>query len=154
MKAIACVWNAARHSMGHVTCTSFLGILSLKSTQYNILVFWGCMFTLEIYEGMRWTRYEANIIVDISAIIVQPAVSQRTCQSACVAALDTLASSITTLDFPRYWPFVRGIHRWPVNCNHKGQWRRALIFRFNPRLNKQLKKQPRCWWFEMPSCSL
>ena len=25
--------------------------------------------------------------------------------------------------FPRYWPFVRGIHRSPVNCPHKGQWR-------------------------------
>ena len=30
--------------------------------------------------------------------------------------------------FPRYWPFVRGIHRWPVNSAHKGQWRRALMF--------------------------
>ena len=30
--------------------------------------------------------------------------------------------------FPRYWPFVRGIHRSPVNSPHKGQWRRALIF--------------------------
>ena len=25
--------------------------------------------------------------------------------------------------FPRYWPFVRGIHRSPVNSPHKGQWR-------------------------------
>ena len=30
--------------------------------------------------------------------------------------------------FPRYWPFVREIHRWPVNSPHKGQWRRALMF--------------------------
>ena len=30
--------------------------------------------------------------------------------------------------FPRYWPFVRGIHRSPVNCPHKGQWRGALMF--------------------------
>ena len=30
--------------------------------------------------------------------------------------------------FPRYWPFVRGIHRLPVNSPHKGQWRRALMF--------------------------
>ena len=29
---------------------------------------------------------------------------------------------------PRYWPFVRGIHRSPVNSPHKGQWRRALMF--------------------------
>ena len=30
--------------------------------------------------------------------------------------------------FPRYWPFVRGIHRLPVNSPHKGQWRVALMF--------------------------
>ena len=28
----------------------------------------------------------------------------------------------------RYWPFVRGIHRSPVNSPHKGHWRGALIF--------------------------
>ena len=30
--------------------------------------------------------------------------------------------------FPRYWSFVRGIHRSPVNSSHKGQWRGALMF--------------------------
>ena len=30
--------------------------------------------------------------------------------------------------FPRYWPFVRGIHRSQVNSPHKGQWRGALMF--------------------------
>ena len=30
--------------------------------------------------------------------------------------------------FPRYWPFVRGIHRSPLNSPHKGQWRGALMF--------------------------
>ena len=30
--------------------------------------------------------------------------------------------------FPRYWPFVRGIHRSAVNSLHKGQWRGALMF--------------------------
>ena len=32
--------------------------------------------------------------------------------------------------YPRYWPFVRGIHRSQVNSTHKGQWRRALMFSF------------------------
>ena len=36
--------------------------------------------------------------------------------------------------FPRYWPFVRGIHRSPVNSPHKGQWREWWG-----------------WWFETPS---
>ena len=30
--------------------------------------------------------------------------------------------------FPRYWPFVRGIHRSPVNSPHKGQCRGPLMF--------------------------
>ena len=31
-------------------------------------------------------------------------------------------------NFLRYWPFVRGIHRSPVDSPHKGQWRGALMF--------------------------
>ena len=30
--------------------------------------------------------------------------------------------------FPRYWPFVQGIHRSPLNSPDKGQWRGALMF--------------------------
>ena len=30
--------------------------------------------------------------------------------------------------FPRNWPFVREIHRSPVNFPHKGQWRGALMY--------------------------
>ena len=30
--------------------------------------------------------------------------------------------------FPRYWPFVQGIHWSPVNSPHKDQWRGALMF--------------------------
>ena len=30
--------------------------------------------------------------------------------------------------FPRYWQFVRGIHRSPVNSTHKGKGRGALMF--------------------------
>ena len=30
--------------------------------------------------------------------------------------------------FPRHWPFVRGIHRSPVNSPHKGPWRELWCF--------------------------
>ena len=30
--------------------------------------------------------------------------------------------------FPHYWPFVLGIHRFPVNSPHKGQWHGALRY--------------------------
>ena len=55
--------------------------------------------------------------------------------------------------FPRYWPFVRGIHRSTVNSPHKGQWRGALMF-FYLGLNKRLIKQSWGWWFETQSCPL
>ena len=51
---------------------------------------------------------------------------------------------------PRYWPFVRGIHRSPVNSSHKGQWRGALMFSLIFALNKRLSKQSWGWWFETP----
>ena len=56
--------------------------------------------------------------------------------------------------FPRYWPFVRGIHRPPVNSTHKGQWRGAWMFSLICALNKQLSKQSWGWWFETPTRSL
>ena len=37
--------------------------------------------------------------------------------------------------FPHNWPFVRGIHRSPVNSPHKGQWREALLFFICPWIN-------------------
>ena len=29
--------------------------------------------------------------------------------------------------FLRHWSFVRGIHRWPVNSPHRGQWRSLVL---------------------------
>ena len=69
--------------------------------------------------------------------------------------------------FPRYWPFVRRIHRSPVNSPYKGQWRGALMFylicvwtQTSIRcmevcgLNKRFSKQSWSWWFETLSCPL
>ena len=56
--------------------------------------------------------------------------------------------------FPRYRPFVRGIHWSPVNSTHKGQWRGALMFSLICALNKRLSKQSWGWWFETLLCSL
>ena len=55
--------------------------------------------------------------------------------------------------FPRYWPFVRRIHRSPVNSPHKGQWRGDLMF-FYMHQNNRLSTQSRHRWLETPSRSL
>ena len=56
--------------------------------------------------------------------------------------------------FPRYWPFMRGIHRSPRNSPYKGQWRGSFMFSLICTLNKRLSKQSWGWWFETPSRSL
>ena len=56
--------------------------------------------------------------------------------------------------FPRYWPFVRGIHRSPVDSSHKGQWHGALMFYLicawtkawtNNRVGGDLRRRHRVW---------
>ena len=56
--------------------------------------------------------------------------------------------------FASYWPFVRGIHRLPVDSPHKGPWKRNFDIFFDLRLNKLFNKQSRRRWFETPSLSL
>ena len=51
--------------------------------------------------------------------------------------------------FPRYWPFVRRIHRSSVNSPHKGQWGGALMFTLicswiNGRVNNRKAGDLRC----------
>ena len=53
-------------------------------------------------------------------------------------------------NFPRYWPFVWGIHRSLVNSPTKAS--DAELFYL--RLNEQLNEQSWDWWFETPSWSL
>ena len=50
--------------------------------------------------------------------------------------------------FPRYWPFVRGIHRSLVNSPHKWPVTWSFDVFFDLRLNKRLSKQSWGWWFE------
>ena len=52
--------------------------------------------------------------------------------------------------FPRYWPFVWAIHRWPVNSPQRPVTQ-SFGVSFDLRLNKRLSKQSRRLWFETPS---
>ena len=55
---------------------------------------------------------------------------------------------------PRYWPFVRGIHRSPVYSPHKRPVTWSFDVFFDLRPNKLLSKQSWGWLFETPSGSL
>ena len=49
-------------------------------------------------------------------------------ETCCVIDPQTRDDVIQWKHFPGYWPFVRGIHRSPVNSPHQGQWHGAFIF--------------------------
>ena len=54
--------------------------------------------------------------------------------------------------FPRYWYFVRGNHRSPVNSPHKAQWRGALMFSLICACaTHQYACDVKLLWFETPS---
>ena len=55
--------------------------------------------------------------------------------------------------FPRYWPFVRGIHRSQVNSPLKASDAELWCLLWSTLIN-QLSKQSWGWWFETPSFSL
>ena len=56
--------------------------------------------------------------------------------------------------FPRYWPFVLGIHWSPVKFPMQRPVMRGFDVYFDVLLNKPLSKQSRGLWFETPSCPL
>ena len=58
----------------------------------------------------------------------EKAVTNHNCHGNKHIPIDLHDDVIKWKHFARYWPFVRGIHRWPVNSPHKGQWRGALKF--------------------------
>ena len=57
--------------------------------------------------------------------------------------------------FPRYWPFVRGIHRSPPGefPAQRPVMQSFDVF-FDLRLNKRLSKLSWGWWYETPLCPL
>ena len=55
---------------------------------------------------------------------------------------------------PCYWPFMRGIYRWPVNFPSQRAVTQSFDGFFDLRLNKRLSKPSRRRWFETSSRSL
>ena len=87
----------------------------------------------------------------------------------CLVNSNSHDDAIKWKHFPRYWPFVQGIYRSPLNSPHKGQWRGALMFtlicaRINSSVNNREAGDLRChcahydvivmWWRDSFSASV
>ena len=92
-----------------------------------------------------------GIVFRVSRVTSIPALScnkQRCMMSCCHGSVFLIHDDVIEWKhFPRYWPFVRGIHRSPVNSPHKGQWRGALMLSLISPC-KRLSKRSWGWWFE------
>ena len=71
-------------------------------------VFGNCKLTTNLCSPLKWLRHKYVYFV--------------------VLHTNSHDDAIKWKNFPRYWPFVRGIHRSPLNSPHKGQWRGVLMF--------------------------
>ena len=94
-------------------------------------LYWTCdylsMLGLKLVHVSKWAS---------GYIVMHHFAFKYTCIAENLITLETLSSSfalyhddvIKWKHFPRNWPFVREIHRSPVNFPHKGQWRGCLLF--------------------------
>ena len=84
----------------------FINGLKPKQNGIHFAVSFKCVFTAR----------NCSIFIQFALIIIQ------------IDSINNHDDVIKWKHFPRYWPFVRGIHRSPVNFPHKGQWHGALMF--------------------------
>ena len=90
--------------------------------------------TLIIMRKFRICKISCKVYLRMHSIMINSA-RHELLEIAYILATNNLACTMCHQDddikwnhFPRCWPFVRGIHRSPVNSPHKGQWRGALMF--------------------------
>ena len=106
---------------------------SSPNQYWSILMYCGKRFNV-----MTWWRGSVMLKEISWDCIIMPSVnvdSDRSGCRHCINGINSTSSVALSHDddikwkhFPRNWPFVREIHRSPVNFPHKGQWRGALMF--------------------------
>ena len=88
---------------------------------------------------------QANVFCWITKLFAVRVEYCHTCNFACIDRQDDV---IKWEHFPRYWPFVREIHRLPVNSSRKGQVTQGFDVFFDLPQNIRLSKHSRRRWFE------
>ena len=98
----------------------------------------GCIYALISPRGLYGMYLPFNIPPCFYMVCIYPSISPMVLCGMylpihikmCISFLShkTHDDVIKWKHFPRYWPFVRGIHRSPVNYPHKGRWRGTLMF--------------------------
>ena len=103
----------ALYHLWHIMKSVDTGESVNPTTETEISSFWR-----NLYRWLRWLLFKMTTLRGASDIFV----------SANGGLINFTMTSSNGTVFPRYWHFVRGIHRSPLNSPHKGQWSGALMF--------------------------
>ena len=135
------LWLRESYEWYFISCKSCTVI---KQTEFGKI---GWLAT-SLFHGYRWVRLLATCLfnsvfmsatrksnVCTTSLLRQESIGELTKGQQCEKRAPH--DVITWKHFPRYWPFMRGIHQSPMNSPHKGQWRSFDVF-FDLRLNKRL----------------
>ena len=132
-----CLYNDNIYTTRFVNCANILQ--GMRRSNFHRWIPWlighmsvGNSHVLKInMRKMTWQHYKTIysctcllIVAKLKFHVCIWSLQEYTTHSPC----DNHDEVIKWKHFPRYWPFVRGIHRSTVNSPHKGQWRGALIF--------------------------
>ena len=131
-----CVWFTIylnrRHRSGRTSGVifpfnlSYFGFSDLSPTVHWLIGMWMWQFRqwLSKCQPCSYAPFDIgnpNMVITVYADVLRHGYS-------CFHPLSIHDDVIKWNHFSRCWPFVRGIHRSPVNSPHKRQWRGALIF--------------------------
>ena len=108
----------------------------------------GQIFHLQIYSN--WWKMGQDGRYATSKRFFHRLFIMHSCGSSVSNVVKSLAGIMIWKHFPHYCPFVKGIHRWPVDTPHKRRVMSSFGVFFVIILNKLWKKQSSFWWFKAP----
>ena len=143
---LVCLFVQQLILLGKYQSSAWLGVLRWPETPLTKGQWWGKCFrimtlscanfkhhsTFELSWACLYRTYFIYTILGQSCYLKFNLIKCECCSHVlwwfCTCCLTRHDDVIKWKHSPRPWPFVRGIHRSPVNSPHKGQGRGALMF--------------------------
>ena len=119
MKIYKCpIHSSLLTSIAHVAieCLSVVRILSANTSQNDYFT----KINIETGMGLQARACTLNHKPTHYCVVIMNAMASQITGVSIVYSTVCADADPKNIKPPRYWPFVRGIHRWPVDSPHKG----------------------------------
>ena len=123
--------------------------LSFYSPICHVINIQGIVFNefVEILQWLTYCKQDQKLFTDFALFFVQSSWFTQMKYTVNEDCGDCVLFYLAAR-FLHYWPFVRGVHRSPVDSPHTRPVMRTFDISFNVNQNKQMNKQSSGWWFE------